>query len=420
MALATGTVRVEDVWESFRTYSDNPTGLRDRLAGRRKRVVKEFWALKSVSFDLQPGATLALIGPNGSGKSTLLKCLARILEPSRGEITTVGRTTAMLELGAGFHGDLTGRENVYLNASILGLRRKQVDAVFDEIVAFSELEDFIDAPLRTYSSGMYLRLGFAVSVNLDPDILIIDEVLAVGDARFVARCFERIGALKRNGVTIIVVTHDLETAASLCTTAAYLERGELKSIGAAADVVDRYRADVAGTIAGGVGRWSGGQVFGTGDVTIDSIWLYSGRGASDIAAGEPWSVHLDVTAHSDVEDPVFGLIVRATDGTYLYDTNTMWQRRSTGHWAPGQQRRVTFDLGPGLLPGRYLVTVAAARSDGRVQYDWHTDALTIDVVGPFHANGVVDLAGQITVSAGPPPASSASLGPSRRAEMSKP
>ena len=139
----------------------------------------------------------------------------------------------MLELGAGFHGDLTGRENVYLNASILGLRRKQVDAVFDEIVAFSELEDFIDAPLRTYSSGMYLRLGFAVSVNLDPDILIIDEVLAVGDARFVARCFERIGALKRNGVTIIVVTHDLETAASLCTTAAYLERGELKSMGPA-------------------------------------------------------------------------------------------------------------------------------------------------------------------------------------------
>jgi ABC-type polysaccharide/polyol phosphate transport system ATPase subunit len=397
MAAEPGTVGVRNVWESFRTYTDNPHGIRDRLAGRRRKVDREFWALRDVSFELDPGETLALIGPNGSGKSTLLKCLARILEPTRGEVVTVGRTTAMLELGAGFHGDLSGRENVYLNASILGLRRKHVDAVFDDIVAFSELEEFIDAPLRTYSSGMYLRLGFAVSVHLEPDILIIDEVLAVGDARFVARCFARIGSLKRRGVTIVVVTHDLDTAASLCERGLYLENGGVKMTGASREVVDRYRADIASSQSGGVDRWEGGDVFGTGDVTIDRIWLDAKGIGAAVTAGQPFSVCLEATAHADVEAPVFGIIVRSTDGAELYDTNTLWQRLSVESLASNERVRVRFDLSGALLPGRYLITVAVARSDGRVHYDWHTDALVIDVVGPIVAHGVVDLCGRITV-----------------------
>jgi ABC-type polysaccharide/polyol phosphate transport system ATPase subunit len=397
MGLEPGSVRVRDVWESYRVYSDNPHGIRDRLAGRRRRVAKEFWALEAVSFDLEPGDTLALIGPNGSGKSTLLKCLASILEPTKGEIITAGRTSAMLELGAGFHGDLTGRENVYLNASILGLRRKDVDLVFDDIVAFAELEDFIDAPIRTYSSGMYLRLGFAVSVHLDPDILVIDEVLAVGDARFVARCFDRIAALKKRGATIIVVTHDLETAGTLCDSGLYLERGTVKMMGDARDVIARYRADISRSQGGNVDRWEGGDVFGTGDVTIDKIWLQAGTSDGLVATGSPFSVLLEATVHQAVEDPVFGITLRASDGTEVYATNTMWQRDQTGSYSAGERLLVRFELAGGLLPGRYLATVAAARHDGKVHYDWHTDALTFDVIGPFVAHGFADLAGRITL-----------------------
>jgi ABC-type polysaccharide/polyol phosphate transport system ATPase subunit len=397
MAQEAGTVVVHDLWESFRIYTDNPAGIRDRLAGRRRKVAREFWALQAVSFDLARGETLALIGPNGSGKSTLLKCLARILTPTRGEVVTVGRTTAMLELGAGFHGDLTGRENIYLNASILGLRRRQVDAVFDEIVAFSELEAFIDAPLRTYSSGMYLRLGFSVSVHLDPDILIIDEVLAVGDARFVARCFDRIGSLKRRGVTIIVVTHDLDTAASLGDRGLYLEEGVVKQYGNAYDVVTRYRADVAASPSTTAASWEGEAVFGTGELTIDRIWLESDAPAEVVPARQAFSICLEVTAHAPVDDPIFGLTLRAPDGTQVYAVNTMWQRLSAGSLASGARREVRFHLDGALLPGRYLATVAAARSDGKVHYDWHTDALTFDVVGPVVAQGYADLAGRITV-----------------------
>lgn len=397
MELQPGSVRVDDVWESYRIYSDNPHGIRDRLAGRRKRVAKEFWALKGVSFELQPGDTLALIGPNGSGKSTLLKCLARILEPTKGQILTAGRTTAMLELGAGFHGDLTGRENVYLNGSILGLRRKEVDAVLDEVVVFAELEEFIDAPIRTYSSGMYLRLGFAVSVHLDPDILIIDEVLAVGDARFVARCFDRIGSLKRRGTTIIVVTHDLDTAGTICKRGIYLEQGAVRMTGNALDVIDRYRADVAGSQGGGADRWEGGTVFGTGEVTIDRIWLEPDAPDGVVSIGEAFSVCFEATVHESVDDPIFGATLRAPDGTEVYATNTMWQQQPTGFFASGERLLVRFDLSRGLLPGRYLVTVAVARHDGKIHYDWHTDALVFDVVGSFTAQGFADLRGRIAV-----------------------
>jgi ABC-2 type transport system ATP-binding protein len=388
-------VRVDDVWESFRTYSDNPTGLKDRLVGRRKRVAEEFWALSGVSFTMEPGDSLALVGANGSGKSTLLKCLAGILEPSKGSVEHGGRLAAMLEVGAGFHPDLTGRENVFLNASILGYSKRHVERVFDDIVEFSELEDFISAPVRTYSTGMYLRLGFAVSIHLEPDLLLIDEVLAVGDARFVARCIERIHKMKREGVTIIVVTHDLANATTLCNDAVYLEKGEVKHFGPAHEAIDRYRADSSTGIPA-IQGWRGQPIYGNGEVKVSDIRLEP-EDRAVIPAGSALAVSYVADAQVDVDNPVYGMIVRSSDGTYVYDTNTLWRKQSTGPLRAGERHHVRFDLTAHLLPGTYVVTVSAARSDGRVQYDWHTDALSFSVTGPSVAYGLADLKGSIEV-----------------------
>jgi ABC-2 type transport system ATP-binding protein len=399
--LAPGTIVVDDVWESFKVYSERAVGIRDRLFARRKNVAEEFWALEGVSVHLEPGDTVGLIGENGSGKSTLLKCIAGILPPTRGSVRTAGRTASMLELGAGFHGDLTGRENVFLNGSILGFSKRYVDEVFDELVEFAgpQVAAAIDRPVRTYSSGMYLRLGFAVSVHLEPDVLIIDEVLAVGDAKFQKQCFDRIHELKRRGVTIAVVSHDLDTVASLCDRGIYLQQGRVAMDASAIEVVDRYRQDVTASQGGEVGRWQGGAVYGNGAMSLRDIHLETQPGRDAITTGDRIAVRFAVEASEPVDNPVFGLILRANDGTYLYDTNTLWRRQETGSFAPGRVASVSFDLTVHLLPGRYTVTVAVSRADGMQVYDWHTDAVGFDVVGEFVANGVAALDGEIRVSA---------------------
>lgn len=396
MAVAPGTVVVRDLWESYRIYHERATTLRERLVGRRT-TVEEFWALKGVDLEASPGETVAVIGPNGSGKTTLLKCLARILRPTRGEVVVEGQTAALLELGAGFHGDLTGRENVYLNASFLGLNRRQVDAIFDHVVAFSELEAFIDTPVRNYSSGMYVRLGFSVAVHLDPDVLLVDEVLAVGDARFQARCLERIRQLQRAGTTIVLVTHDLDAAVSVCKRAVLLEEGRVVESGKSHLVVDRYRENVAASGVLQPGRFMGGEVHGTGGMTVSNIRVVTPDGDAVLSAGRPFSVCFDVEAYEEVHDPVFGLIVRSSDGSYLFDTNTLWRRQKTGRFTPGSRATVCFEMKANLLSGVYLVTVAATHPDGRQQLDWHTDAVAFEVRGPTDSRGVVAMEATIDV-----------------------
>ena len=201
---------------------------------------EELWALKDVSFAVERGKTLGIIGPNGSGKSTALKLITRILEPTSGQVDVQGRVSALIELGAGFHPDLTGRENVYLNGSLLGFSRREMEARFERIVEFSELEKFIDVPIKHYSSGMHMRLGFAVAIHVDPDVLLIDEILAVGDQAFQRRCLDKIGELKSQGVTILFVSHDLEAVQDLCDQAIWLEDGRIQAEGLAREVVDYY------------------------------------------------------------------------------------------------------------------------------------------------------------------------------------
>lgn len=233
-------VELTNIWKKFRVYHDRAYTLKERMIFRHRNRADEFWALKGVSLEVPRGATVGLIGRNGSGKSTLLKIISRILYPTRGEVKVNGRVSTLLELGAGFHPDFTGRENIYLNASILGLTRKEIKERLDDIIAFAELGDFIDNPVRNYSSGMYMRLGFAVAVHVDPEILLIDEVLAVGDLAFQEKCLTRIRELQRQGVTIILVTHAPKQVEELCDLAVWLDRGEVKMQGAAREVARSY------------------------------------------------------------------------------------------------------------------------------------------------------------------------------------
>jgi ABC-type polysaccharide/polyol phosphate transport system ATPase subunit len=250
---------VDDVAKRFLLEHDRNASIKGAvLRGLRRGPVEEFWALEDVSFEVPRGSTFALVGHNGSGKSTLLKCIARILRPDRGSITIDGRMSALLELGAGFHPELSGRENVYLNASILGLPASEVRNRFDDIVSFAGLERFIDTPVKNYSSGMYVRLGFSVAINVDPDVLLVDEVLAVGDEQFQQRCLAKFADLRARGRTVVVVSHSMGMVRSLCDDAAWLDHGRLQMVGTAEDVVDAYldhvrRGDGDDEVEGGEG-----------------------------------------------------------------------------------------------------------------------------------------------------------------------
>ena len=233
-------VRVTDVSKRFRLYHERNQTLKSAILRGRTSRHEEFWALKDISFDVTEGHTHGLIGSNGSGKSTLLKCLAKIYWPTSGSIDYRGRMASLLEVGSGFHLELSGRENIYLNGSILGMSRKDIDAKFDEIVDFSGVERFLDQPVKNYSSGMYVRLGFSIAINVDPHILVVDEVLSVGDEEFQRKSFQKFRELKREGRTIILVTHAMPVVRDLCDAVTWLDRGILQQSGPTNPVVDAY------------------------------------------------------------------------------------------------------------------------------------------------------------------------------------
>lgn len=233
-------VQIKGLGKRFRLYTERNQSLKSALMRGKISKYAEFWAIRGVSFNVKKGTTLGLIGSNGSGKSTLLKTLAKIYWPDEGEIHYSGRMSALLEVGSGFHPELTGKENIYLNGSILGMKRKEIDERFEQIVDFSGVRDFIDQPVKNYSSGMYVRLGFAVAIHVEPEILIVDEVLAVGDAAFQRQCFDRFGELKARGTTIILVTHDMDAVRELCDEVAWLEKGSLRVVGDAQTVTQKY------------------------------------------------------------------------------------------------------------------------------------------------------------------------------------
>jgi ABC-type polysaccharide/polyol phosphate transport system ATPase subunit len=384
---------VDDVWKRFRLYDERNQSLKAAVMRARRARYREFDALKAISFEVPEGTTFGLIGENGSGKSTLLKCIARILRPERGTITTAGKISALLELGAGFHQELSGRENVYLNGAILGLSKKQLDARFDEIVAFAGLEEFIDSPVKNYSSGMYVRLGFSVAINVDPDILLVDEVLAVGDESFQRKCMEKFADLKDRGKTIVVVSHALGTMRTLCDSLALLEHGNLVDVGDAGRIVDEYMSDVH---EDRVNDGTHGTRWGSGEGKITEIELLDARGraTTTVRTGDAVTFRLHYELAEPIDGPVFGLALYTLDGVQITGPNTrdegveLGRIEGTGFVDFHVERLM-------LVRGIYDLSVALADHALLHTYDQRHRAFRFDVERghPQDQFGVVSLGG---------------------------
>jgi len=325
-------VEFRNVSKRFTLHHDRPGALREvffhLLHGQWHQPSETLWALRDIDFTVEEGTTLGLIGPNGSGKSTALKLAGGILEPTQGEVRANGRVAALIELGAGFHPELTGRENVYLNGAILGLSRRELERKFDDIVAFSELERFIDMPVKHYSAGMYMRLGFAVAINVDPDILLTDEILAVGDQSFQAKCMERIGQVKRSGVTILFVSHNLDAVRSLCSKSVWLDGGRVAASGPTDQVISAYLASVAvkeeTRLAAQQTQEREEDHWGSGEATILDVRFLDayGRERHVFFSDEPMRARVRYQAQRRIEKPVFGVAIYRSDGIHVNGPNT--------------------------------------------------------------------------------------------------
>ena len=382
-------ISVRDVTKKFRLYNDRRTNIKEILSSRdRRNRHEDFWALKGVSLDIPRGKTFGLIGHNGSGKSTLLKLVAGIHRPSSGSIQANGRVSAMLELGAGFHPEMSGRDNIYLNGSILGMTRKQIDAAIDDIIEFSGLEEFIDTPVKVYSSGMYVRLGFAIAVNLEPEILIIDEVIAVGDEQFQRRCFDHLYELRRKGVTIVLVTHSLSLVADLCDEAAWLDGGQLKGVGPARDMIDLYLGAINAREAEGQHPEAAvepeeqvdGQTprRGSGEVRITGVQFLDqdGQERPFLTTGRPCTVRISYRAVEDLPSVTFGLGFTHESGVHVAGPNSGYGDRAQRVPAGSGHVDFTLDELP-LQPGEFLLSAAAV--DKGHSYDYVDRAFVLKV-----------------------------------------
>ncbi|MFZ0547602.1 MAG: ABC transporter ATP-binding protein [Candidatus Promineifilaceae bacterium] len=391
-------IRFESVKKSFDYSSDKPQTIVESMVSavsrRKKADKKTLWAVNDVSFDVMPGESLGIVGRNGSGKSTILKLASGIIHPTSGQVLIRGRLSALLELGAGFHPDLTGRENIFLNGSILGMSKADIDRCYDAIVDFSELEEFINMPVKHYSSGMYMRLGFSVAVHVEPEILIIDEILAVGDQAFQAKCNDRIFELKKRGTTIILVSHNLYTIRSLCSHAIWLEHGLVKMTGDAEDVIDTYLESQQGWKVRRNDDGSGWDRWGSREIELTSVDLLdeTGKAGDVFRLGRPMTIEMHYRANRPVEEPVFGLSFFRPDGTYLSGPDNHLSGLDLGEVSGDGVLRYCLPELP-LSPATYYLTAAIYDKAGQNPYDHHEKAYRFRVVADNdnHYKGLVQL-----------------------------
>jgi len=378
-------IEIKDISKKFKVYHNRESHLKyavlNILKGKKTRLSSEFWALKDINIRIEKGKTVGFIGRNGSGKSTLLKLISRILYPDGGTLETFGKISTLIELGAGFHPELTGRENVYINASILGLSRAEVNQKFKEIVRFSGLEPFIDNPVKIYSSGMYVRLGFSVAINIGPDILLVDEVLAVGDELFQKKCTKKIHELKKAGKTIVFVSHDLKAVEELCDEVFLLHNGQLVKQGKPVEVISEYHRLLIGSsdlqvreegamrqdtamVPNSKNRWGSKEVEITGVTFLDK----DGSETNLITTGETFRVRIHYEAHSAVEQPVFGIAIYSDTGVHITGPNSKKEGFVIESIEGKGFVEYRADSLP-LLPGTYLFTAAIYDLSGLKAYD---------------------------------------------------
>ena len=406
-------IEIQSVSKRFRLYKEKYTSLKERVLHGGKIPFEEFWALRDVELDVYPGETIGILGRNGSGKSTLLKCIAGILTPTSGQIVLRGQLAAMLELGAGFQPELSGRDNIYLNASLLGLSRRQIERSFDDIVAFAELEDFIDNQVRFYSSGMYVRLGFAVAVNVDPDILLVDEVLAVGDERFQQKCMERIHQFQQEGRTIVVVSHAADVMRQICNRVAVIDAGRVISVAAPGEAIRAFRDRLLAT---GVGEEVLPAVEDTGSIPlgpsgpigaprpvelrVTSVDRPHADERPHMLTGERLALTLEVDCRDTVRDAAIGVSIFGADGGLVFDCDSDMIGDAQELW-PGTSTVVLEFPSVPFLDGRFDLNVRVQERGGGKVHARLEPALTIEVVNPGRATGFLSLPFTVKVSSGP-------------------
>jgi ABC-2 type transport system ATP-binding protein len=408
------SIEIDDVSKRFRFYHEKFTSLKERALHFGHIPYTDFWALNNIHLDIEQGETIGLLGRNGSGKSTLLKCIAGILTPTSGEIRTRGRLAALLELGAGFHPDLSGRENVFLNAALLGLSRKEVALRFDDIVAFAELEEHIDQQVKYYSSGMYVRLGFAVAVNMDPDILLVDEVLAVGDELFQRKCLDRVRLFQREGRTIVFVTHGADLVRQICDRAAVLDEGDMVALGTPGEAVRSYREhllkrqrydEAAALAAAAADPDAPAGADGPIRVVDPALPAEERRNFKVritgvrfeypdcetnryLVSGQPLSIRIGYEAAEGVDDLVAGVAIYDLEGKLLSGWNTSLLDQDLG--VIEGQGEIAFHIAEvPLLDGTYPVSIGLVGRDGLV-YDWREQRESFEVLSKAKVVGLVE------------------------------
>jgi ABC-type polysaccharide/polyol phosphate transport system ATPase subunit len=390
---------------SARRFATLKSALLGRSLLRELQPDETFMALKDVSFRVPKGSAFGVIGRNGSGKSTALKLVAGITKPTSGSVRVDGRVSALIELGAGFHPEISGRENVFINGIMLGLSKREIEKRFDDIVDFAELRDFIDAPVKTYSSGMYMRLGFAVAINVNPDVLLIDEVLAVGDEAFTHKCLDKFRDFRRRGKTVLLVTHSLALVERLCDEAVWLDAGEKHAEGDSQRVVDAYLTAVERSegrvlaTTSAIDRYSSPEPaasmfdategrWGSGDVEIVKVALLAQNGETSFMfhTGDPMSIRLTVRAAQPTSDFVFGVGLFNADGVCCFGTNTELEQMQPDRLAG--EADVTFAIDSlDLVEGTYKLDVAVHKQDG-APYDYHRLLYTFRVASRSRDVGI--------------------------------
>jgi ABC-type polysaccharide/polyol phosphate transport system ATPase subunit len=392
-----GRIVVDRVSQRFRVSERPYRTIKDAVVARRRLASTEVWALRDVSLEVEPGEALGLVGRNGSGKTTLLKLITGLFRPTAGRIAVGGRVGSLLELGAGFHQDFTGRENVYLNGSIHGLRKARIRELMDEIVAFAELERFIDLPVRTYSSGMYMRLGFSIAAHIEADVLLLDEVFAVGDEEYQRKCFGKIHEFKSRGGTIVFVSHDAQAVERLCDRAVLLQHGALEFNGEARDAIGAYRRLLAGErspeeVAAGLREWGSGEA----RILTAKVLDASGESRVQFASGEPMTVELVATSKEGIAPPTVSLELRDHDGTAL---GTVVTPTADLGWGEGPGERVLrFEIERlPLAEGRFHLRCTLADSENGDLLDLHDDVVRFFVFPAGAETGAVLLEGRWTV-----------------------
>lgn len=411
-------LRVENVSKQYRIYERPGDRLKETLTRGRWKWHREFWALRDISFEVEAGTTTGIIGPNGCGKSTLLQIITGTLEPTHGDVWCDGRVSALLELGAGFNPEFTGIENVFMNGALMGFSRREMTEMLPRIERFAELGDFLYQPVKTYSSGMYVRLAFAVAISVEPQILIVDEALAVGDAVFQHRCMRRIKELQEAGVTILFVSHDPGAIRALCSRAILLNQGRVIADGKPVDVLNQYQKIImareeayeATQPADAAGESETEEPLddlpdalhyhyrhGDGTAEILGVQLSDAmrRRVALIETGETLLVRVGIRFNADVEHPVCGLLIRNRHGIHIYGTNTELQKIDFGPVHQRDRVEVTFTFDCWLAPDTYTITLAVHSLDA-ISFDWLDDVLFFQVVSSTTMDGVANLNAHIT------------------------